>query len=535
MYHLVINNSVNTVLLIQVAAIILLSMLLQRMSTKFGAPYLLAILLLGLLLGNYGVVQQGYISYSLAQQVCETALIFIMFYGGFDTRWLYAKRVLGPSALLASVGVVSTCALVALFCHFVIHWNWAESMLLGAVLSSTDAASVFVILKEKKLNLSGNITPLIEVESGSNDPMSHMLTLIVISVIKGGMGGGSAILLFLMETGIGIGAGVLIAILARIVLRNLSIRESLISLFFFAVAVLSFAIPDVLGGNGYLSAYMVGLLLGQESFRGKKAIVHFFEGITGLMEMLLFFILGALARPASFPKVILPALAIFFFLLLVARPLAINSLLLPFQRFSAKHRAMVSFAGIRGAAAIVFAVIALNQARPENDILNIVFCIVLLSIGIQGSLLPNVAKWLGIVESSSNPQSFNEFAEEDLQFGRLTVTESSGWCGKTVQQTELPEGLTIAVVVREGEPVIPYPDMVLLAGDTVITISEPFEEADIKVRQKVVKAESRRVGRPMKDYPGSSTILLVKRDGKNIIPSPDTVLLAGDTLYILNV
>ena len=525
----------NTVLLIQVAGIILLSMLLQRMSRKFGAPYLLVVLILGLFLGNYGIVQLGYIGYSLAQQVCETALIFIMFYGGFDTRWVYARKVLGPSTLLASVGVVSTCALVALFCHYVIHWNWAESMLLGAVVSSTDAAPVFAILKEKKLNLSGNITPLIEVESGSNDPMSHMLTLIVISVIKGGRGGGSAILLFISETGIGIVTGVLIAILARIVLRNLSIRESLISLFFFAVAILAFAIPDALGGNGYLSVYLVGLLLGQESFRGKKAIVHFFEGLTGLMEMLLFFILGALAHPAAFPKVILPALAIFFFLLLVARPLVVNSLLLPFQTFTAKHRAMVSLAGIRGAAAIVFAVIALNQARPENDILNIVFCIVLLSMGIQGGLLSVVAKWLGIVESSSQPQSFNDCVDDELQFGRISITESSGWCGKTVQQTKLPEGLTIAVIVRDGQPVIPQSDTVLQAGDSVITLTEPFEEAEIKVKQKVVKADSRRVGRPMKDFPGSSTILLLKRDDENIIPSPETVLQAGDLLYILEV
>ena len=525
----------DTVLLLQIALIILVSMLLQRLSLSLGAPSLLAILVLGLLCGNYGVISVGYIGYPFAQRSCEAALIFIMFYGGFDTRWRSAKKVLAEASLLATLGVLITAALIAVFCHYVIRWGWGESCIMGALLSSTDAASVFTILKVKRLNLKENLTSLIEVESGSNDPISHMLTLIVISVISGTATPGIAVLNVFLEIVLGLGLGIVIAKGTAFALRHMSFSESFISMLFFAIAILAYAIPDAIGGNGFLSVYVVGLLLGKESFSGKKAIVHFFEGITSLMEMVLFFVLGALASPSSLLHSILPALAIFAFLLLIARPAAVNLLLLPMRKYGLAHRALLSFAGLRGAAAIVFAVIAVNNLAPENDIINIVFCIVVLSMSIQGSFLPLCAKKMDLIDkTSSNMLSFNEFAEEDeLQFGKFDITENSKWLGRTVGEAGLPEGLSIAMIIRGGETLIPHSDVVLKQGDTIITLSKPFDEAGAMIREKVVKADSRRVGHPIKDHPGRSKILLVKRDDKSIIPDDDTILQAGDHLVIL--
>ncbi len=527
----------NTVLLIQIALILLVSMVLQRISASIGAPSLLALLALGLLCGNYGVIGIGYIGYPIAQQTCEAALIFIMFYGGFDTRWKSAQKILGEASLLSTAGVVITAALVAVFCHFVIRWEWRESFLMGAILSSTDAASVFTILKAKRLNLKDNLTPLVEVESGSNDPIAHMLTLVVISVISGTTSAGSAVLNVFLEIALGLGFGILIAKVTSMALRHISFSEGLISILFFAVAVLSFAIPDALGGNGFLSTYIVGLLLGRENFSGKKVTVHFFEGLTSLMEMVLFFVLGALARPASIVKVVLPALAIFAFLTIIARPAAVNALLLPIRKYGRAHRAFLSFAGLRGAAAIVFAVMAINSVAPKNDIMNLVFCIVLLSMALQGTLLPLCAKKLDLIDNtSSNLLSFNEFAEEDqLQFGKLEITAGSKWLGKTVLDAGLPEGLSIAMVIRDGKSMVPYPDMVLNEGDTVITLTKPFDESGAQIKEKVVKKGSRRVGRPIKEHPGRSTVLLVKRGEESIIPDDNTVLLEGDHLVILDI
>ena len=525
----------NTVLLIQIAIIILVSMVLQKLSLSLGAPSLLALLAVGLLCGNYGVIPIGYIGYPFAQRSCEAALIFIMFYGGFDTRWRSAKKVLAEASLLATLGVVVTAALIALFCHFVIRWNWAESCIMGAILSSTDAASVYTILKAKRLNLKDNLTSLIEVESGSNDPISHMLTIIVISVISRTAGPGSAVLHIFLEIVLGLGLGILIAKGSAFALRHLSFSEGLISMLFFAIAILAYAIPDAIGGNGFLSVYVVGLLLGKESFSGKKAIVHFFEGVTSLMEMMLFFVIGALARPASLVHSILPALALFACLLLIARPAAVNLLLHPMRKYGLAHRTLVSFAGLRGAAAIVFAVVAMNNLSPEIDLINIVFCIVVLSMSIQGSFLPLCARKLDLIDkTSSNMLSFNEFAEEDqMQFGKFEITENSKWLGRTVSEAGLPEGLSIAMIIRGNETLVPHSDLVLDQGDTVITLTRPFDEVGAMIKEKVVKADSRRVGRPIKDHPGRSKILLVKRDDASIIPDDDTILQAGDHLVIL--
>ena len=275
----------STILLLQIAIIILICIGLSSVSSKLGAPTLLVILLLGLLFGNHGFLSIGYIGYDLAQRCCETALIFIMFYGGFATRWDSVKPVFMEAGLLSTLGVPMMAGMIGAFCHFAIGWDWPQSLLLGAILSSTDAASVFAIFKSRRLNLKGETAQLIEVESGSNDPMAHMLTLAMISVLNGKGEGIGLVWNVILEIALGVGLGILIAKVAALVLKNLKFKtEGLNSLFIFAVAILSFSMPDSLGGNGYLSVYIVGLLIGNEDFLGKKSLVHFFDGLTGLME-----------------------------------------------------------------------------------------------------------------------------------------------------------------------------------------------------------------------------------------------------------
>ena len=526
----------STVLLLQIAIIILICIGLSSVSSKLGAPTLLVILLLGLLFGNHGFLSIGYIGYDLAQRCCETALIFIMFYGGFATRWDSVKPVFLEAGLLSTLGVPMMAGMIGAFCHFAIGWDWPQSLLLGAILSSTDAASVFAIFKSRRLNLKGETAQLIEVESGSNDPMAHMLTLAMISVLNGKGEGIGLVWNVILEIALGVGLGILIAKVAALVLKNLKFKtEGLNSLFIFAVAILSFAMPDSLGGNGYLSVYIVGLLIGNEDFLGKKSLVHFFDGLTGLMEMILFFVLGALARPADFGFVVFPALALFAFMLIFARPVIVNLILLPFRKFKFQHRALVSFAGLRGAASIVFAVLAVNQAKPDNDIFNLVFMLVLLSMSFQGSLLPWISKKLDMLDHHSNVlKTFNDFVDDETVLGKVEIKAGSEWLGKSISQLNLPEGITVSLVIRGMDFLTPHKDLVLEEGDTVVTLSKVFDGVGAKVKEKTVKVDSRRIGKPIDENPGKSIILMIKRGDERIIPNGQTILQSGDQLVILD-
>ena len=526
----------NTILLLQIATIILVCIALSGVSSRIGIPTFLAIILLGMLLGNHGVVSIGYIGFDLAQRSCEVALIFITFYGGFAARWDSVKPVLREASLLSSVGVILTAALTGVFCHFALRWNWYESLLLGAIVSSTDSASVFSILKSRKLSLKNNISPLIEMESGSNDPMAHMLTLAMISVMRRATTPGHAVLTILDEIFIGAGMGILIAKAAGMAMRRLRFKsEGFNSLFVFALAILSFALPNALGGNGYLSTYIVGILVGRERFAGKKSLVHFFDGVTLLMETFLFFILGALARPAYLTRAILPALGIFVVLQFIARPLAVHGILLPFRKYRYKERSILSFAGLRGAASIVFAVIAINKAAPSNDLFSIVFCLVFFSMFLQGLPLPALARRRDLIDKEHDVlRNFNDFSDDEIHLDRVEITPDSNWMGKTIGEVVLPEGLIIALVIRDGETLIPKPDLKLEAGDLAVVLAKAFAGDGVNLKEKTVKISSRRVGHPISDYPGKSVVIMIMRDEERIIPAPSTILQAGDQLVILD-
>lgn len=524
--------------LILIAVIILTSVYLNTISSRIGMPTLLVFMLLGILFANNGLLDIEFDDYSAAKDTCTVALIFIMFYGGFGTRWEAVKPVVKEAGLLATIGVVLTAGLVGTFCHFALGWKWVEGLLLGSVISSTDAASVFSILRGKRLGLKNDTAPLLEVESGSNDPASYMLTAVMLSILGGSASGWHiawdifAQLFFGTALGLGIGK------LAALGFRNIHFQtQGFDSLYIFAVAIAAYAIPSILGGNGYLSAYLVGIILGNEEFKNKKTLVSFFDGLTGLMQVLIFFLLGLLARPAMMHKAILPALAVFVFLLLVARPAAVFSILTPFKKYPFRQQALISFVGLRGAASIVFAIMAIVTATDLNkDIFNIVFVLVLMSIALQGSLIPWVAKKLDMLDKGSDVmKTFNDYSEEeDVTFSRINLREDSSWTGKTIGELSLPRTMLVVLVLRDGERIQPKGDTLLKAGDSVITLTHAFNGSEASLYEKTVKVGSRRVGRPMSEHPGAGLVVMIRRGDKSLIPSGDTILQAGDRLVILN-
>mgnify|MGYP002604795789 CR=1 FL=1 len=343
-----------------VTVVILLCLFLNKLSSRLGIPVLLAFILLGMLFGTDGLLKISFDNYRIAEEICTVSLIFIMFYGGFGTNWKQAKPVAGKAVLLSTLGVLLTAVATGLFCYGVLHFRFWESMLIGAVLSSTDAASVFSILRSKQLNLKDNTASMLEMESGSNDPCSYMLTVIILAVMKGGFTGGSLVRLVVLQLVFGVVVGVIVAAFGAWVLSQMkNTSDGVDTIFVFSMALLAYAGAAVLGGNGYLSTYLAGLILGNRPLHNKRSLVHFFDGLTGLMQMLIFFLLGLLAFPSALPGIIPVAFAIALFLTFVARPVSVFAILTPF-RCSVRQQLLVAWSGLRGAASIVFAILAIS-------------------------------------------------------------------------------------------------------------------------------------------------------------------------------
>ena len=528
------------VALIIIAVILFTCVFLNNLSERVGVPVLLMFILFGILVGTSA--PEAINDYGeLIGDICSISLVFVMFYGGFGTRWSSVRPVIGESALLASAGVVVTAASVALFCHYALGWQWAESLLMGSVISSTDAASVFSILRTKSLGLKRNTSPILEVESGSNDPCSYMLTAICLSLLGGELSAGGILLMLLMQIAFGIIFGLVIAKIAQLILKGRSLNNQGVKmLFIFAVALTSYALPTLFGGNGYLSTYIVGIILGNTEFSERRPLVSFFDGITSLMEILIFFLLGFMSVPERLAEAFIPALIIFFFLTLVARPFAVFSVLLPFRKYPLNQMSLISFVGLRGAASIVFAIMTLNNAlNLSNDIFSIVFVIVLLSISLQGSLIPFASRRLKMVELSGGDDStFSTLQEtEEISFGRIRIDAFSPWADCRISQLNIPQELLIVSIFRDGESIVPNGNTLLRRDDELIIRIRGYENStNAIIKSRIIRPGSRWVGSTIREFAAEKSylVIMIKRNGESIIPNGNTVICGNDQLeYII--
>ena len=521
------------------SAIVVICIFFNKFSGKFGIPVLLLFLLLGLLCGSQ---YDGFASNWgwVVGNISTLALVFIMFYGGFGTRWKSAKPIAMEAGMLSTLGVALTASFVGLFCHFALGWSWLESFLMGAVISSTDAATVFSILRSRKLGLKNRTAPLLEMESGSNDPMSYMLTTVMLSLFSGGVTAGGVVWQIFSQITFSVAGGLLLASGAVFLLKRISFQNNGFDmLLFIAIALVSYALPDLIGGNGYLSAYIVGIVLGNTEFPARKPLVSFFDAITSLMQIVIFFLLGMLAIPLNLLHSLLPAMIIFVFLTLVARPLAVCGVLAPFNKYPFRQLGLVSFVGLRGAASIVFAINILTSAVAlEHDIFSIVFCIVLVSIAFQGSLVPAVARVTGMTDKNEDVMTtFSDFSEnEEMCFGAIRITETSRWNRRTIKDLDLTQDCLIALVVRGNTRIVPTGDTLLQAGDEIVLCTRSFQDqsTDILTRH-CLSEDSKWAGCRVGDYPKQegSLLILIQRGDERIIPNGNTILNAGDVLVLL--
>lgn len=521
--------------------VILICLYLNRISNKLGMPMLLAFILLGMLFGTDGIFKIQFDNYKIAEHICTISLIFIIFYGGFGTNWNSAKPVAIKAVLLSSVGVIITALSTGLFCFYVLNFGFLESMLIGATISSTDAASVFSIFRSKQLNLKYNTASMLEVESGSNDPCAYMLTVLILSLISGSVNGTKISYLIFSQIVYGIFIGVIIALISSYVLSKIKFSsDGFGAIFVFSIALLAYSVPTIIEGNGYLSTYITGVILGNKEINNKKSLVHFFDGLTGLMQMLIFFLLGLLSFPSQLPKIILTSLGISVFLTFVARPLAVFLVLTPFK-CKLNQQLLVAWSGLRGAASIVFAIIAtVSPAYTKNDVFHIVFFIVLFSISIQGSLIVFIAKKLNMIDNETNVmKTFSDYSDEvPVQFVKVIISDNHLWAYKKIQDIELLPDLLLTLIIRGDKRIIPKGKTIIFPKDIIVLSALSLDE-NLKIMLTKIKIDKDNdwVGKRLREIKLGKEKLVINliRKNKVIIPKGTTKIKINDVVVISEV
>lgn len=461
-------------ILILCSSVILLAIFSSKFLDALGIPALLFFMCLGMLFGTDGIFKISFADFANTKDIASLALGFIIFYGGFCTKWATAKPIIAKAAVLSTAGVFLTAVLTSIFCHFVLELSFLESFLIGAVISSTDAASVFSILKAKNLHLKENTAPLLEIESGSNDPMSYVLVILAITLMQN-QSSGFVIALFFKQMIFGILIGVLVAKISIYIYEKTSIiTDENGSLFIIALVLLSYLLPFFCDGNPFLAVYFLGIILGNANILNKVPMMHFFDGITKLAQIGIFFTLGLLAFPREVPSILLTGILIFLFLTFIARPAAVF-LLLSFFKSGINQCLLVSWAGLRGVASIVFAIIAMDSGITLHyDLFHLVFLISILSVAIQGTFLPLAAKMTNMIDPHVDiKKTFNDYEEEcAVKLLRITVPKNHEWVGKPIRCVEFPQKSLAVLIKRKQERIIPKNSTVIQAGDN-ITLSLP--------------------------------------------------------------
>lgn len=522
--------------LILCAVVITVCIITNKITNRFGIPVVLVFMGIGMLFGSEGIVKIPFDDFRAAEQICSTALVFIMFSGGFGTNFKIARPVLPQAVCMATAGVVLTAGITGLFCCFVLGTTIQEGMLIGAVVGSTDAASVFSILRSKKLDLRDGTASLLEVESGSNDPVAYMMTMIVLGWMSGD--GQNIFVLITKQLGIGILFGVGIGALAVWSLKHVEFEvEGIDTILMVALVLFAYAGPVLLGGNGYLSVYLLGIIVGNQKFEHKVSMIHFFDGVNQLAQLLIFFLLGLLVFPSELIHTVGPAILIFLGLSVIARPLTAMILLTPF-RASWRQQALVAFSGLRGAASIVFAiVVTVSPVYTKNDVFNIVFCIALISVTLQGLLLPFVANKLDMVDEEQNVmKTFSDYQEEQqIQLIQMKMHKGHKYINKHISELKM-KNMLIVLIQRGEEDVIPRADVIIQEGDLLVLSADSYQGSiDEILREEVVDAQDSRVGKKILELtnPKNEMIVLLRReDGSTVIPRGDTRIRKGDVLVM---
>lgn len=463
--------------LLVASILLLLSIIGGKTTSRWGVPTLIFFLLVGILAGSEGIGGIPFDDPHTAQFIGITALNFILFSGGLSTDWHTIRPVVRTGLALSTIGVLLTAVSVGVFVHYLLGFTFPEGLLLGSIVSSTDAAAVFSILRGKGIGLKGALRPVLELESGSNDPMAYFLTISLTAVVKEGhFPAGELLLLFVKGFIIGGAMGYCTGKLSFWLINRIHLSQGLYPVLLMALAMFSYSATEFLGGNGFLAIYICAVILGSSNFIHKRSLIQFYDGIAWLMQIILFLALGLLVFPSKVLAVGWSGLLISAFLILVARPIGVFGSLL-FHKANKRSKLFLSWVGLRGAVPIVFATYPKIAGLAQSDmIFNLVFFIAVTSVIIQGTTLPAVAKMLHLTvpgRAKRRSGSDLEFIDPTMSVREeILLPHHSSVNGRRIVEINFPKTAKILLIVRGKDYITPVGSTVLRGDDKLLILAE---------------------------------------------------------------
>ncbi|MBC2855151.1 potassium/proton antiporter [Cetobacterium sp. 2A] len=449
--------------------IILLSLFSIRISKKLQIPLLIMFILVGMLAGSEGIGKIYFDNAMLAQNIGTVALMFIIFSGGLETKKSDVKLAFFPSFTLATLGVFLTAALSGIAVYYLTSLSLKECLLFSAMVSSTDAAAVMSTLGDTKLKRK--IKSVVEIESGSNDPMAYALILFIISFFKNENTSVIGGIIFLIKQ---IGLGALIGYIFGKITLPLSkyisiVREEFLTIHLIAVLFICYGLTTILEGNGYLAIYVYAIMVGNQKFNFKLNSIRNISSATWFMQIAMFVILGLLVFPSNLYKYIYIGSILAVIMVIVVRILVVYLLLIPFK-FTGKEKFFISWAGLKGAVPIIFSTMAITEGLENSQMMfNLIFYIVVFSVIIQGMTLKPLGRYLNLFDEDDTDNNSIVIDElEELAIKKMIVDENSEYRNKKIKELELPKGMLIISVKRNETYITPKGDVELLYGDILL-------------------------------------------------------------------
>ena len=478
------------ILLIVGSILFFFSILAGKASSKYGVPALLLFLAVGMIFGNDGLGIE-FENVQIAQSIGVVALCIILFSGGMDTKLEEIRPIIVPGVILATLGVFLTAIITGVFIWWIFGMTmksagmgFLTSLLLASTMSSTDSASVFSILRSKGLYLKNNLRPTLELESGSNDPMAYVLVITLIDLIK--MDADPVYwfvaLKLLFQLALGAIVGFLLGKFTVFVINRIKIgNDSLYPILVFTFCIFIFSVTYFLKGNGYLAVYVGGLVIGNSKFVHKRSSLNFFDGLAWMSQLIMFLTLGLLVRPSELLPVLVPGLIISLVIIFISRPISVLLCLLPFRKIPLKDKTFISWVGLRGAVPIIFAILPMVENVPNARIVfNIVFLCTLVSLLVQGTSIPFMAKWLGLAEK---PPSVKKLTEFDVEFSdeiksttaEIVIQSHMLNNGNQLMDLTLPDNTLAVLVKRDDAFFVPTGKTELFAEDKLLIITDDHD------------------------------------------------------------
>ncbi|MEX0608284.1 MAG: potassium/proton antiporter [Balneolaceae bacterium] len=482
-----------SIYLLITAVLLLLSIFSSKLSDRFGIPALLIFLAIGMFFGSDGLNLIYFDDYEKAQSIGVIALIFILFAGGLETQWKKVRSVVAIGISLSTLGVLISALVVGFFAYWLLNFSLLEGILLGAIVSSTDAAAVFSVLRSKAIGFKYRLKELMEFESGTNDPMAIFLTIGLIQLLTlPDFDGTSLLLLFLQQISVGLLAGYVLGRIITWSINSINLGyDGLYPVFTLSFVPLVYGATDLLGGSGFLAVYVAGLVLGNSNFIHRRSLTNFFDGIGWLMQIAMFLTLGLLVFPNQILAISFEGLLIALVLILIARPLSVFTSLM-FSKQKTRGKLMVSWTGLRGAVPIIMATFPLVAGIQNAELIfSIVFFVVVTSVLIQGPTIPWIARKLHVdspvQRKTKFPIEFEPSIDTKSALKEIEMEEGDAAIGKQVVELKLPETSLIVIINREGKFIVPRGTTEIQANDKLLVLAN-------KELMRTIRATLKRIG-----------------------------------------